>query len=170
MRVHGVHGKRRTCTAFRRVGRIGRIAEEMEVENLFVYGTLMYRSIWNRVVRGTYAGSQALLPGYERRRIQGVDYPALVRSSDTAALRGVLYRGLAEDDLERVDRFEDEGDAYSRIRVTVELDGGDLVDAWSYLFLRSELLCEEVWSPHEFERSGMRSFVRTYARDHVPEQ
>lgn len=136
--------------------------------NVFTYGSLMYRPVWDRVVSREYAAVAALLRGYARRRIRGEIYPALRPGGAESTVRGVVYLGVTPDDLSALDRFEDEGDAYSRIEVPVELADGRTVQAATYLYREAALVEESLWEPDRFETSDLRVFLDRYCRGVVP--
>jgi hypothetical protein len=71
---------------------------------------------------------------------------------------------LSAADLAALDRFEDEGETYRRIRVPVEVDGGERVEAWTYLFLHAGLVLPDPWEPAAFEAGGLRRFLDAYCR------
>jgi hypothetical protein len=110
----------------------------------FFYGTLIAPAVLSRVLFGpSYASTTsttrrplpaarpALLPGYERRRVRGADYPGII-PREGGEVRGVLVTGLTEGDLHRLDVFE--GDQYTRREVEVQVlpiqdSAGSLVEA-----------------------------------------
>ncbi len=46
--------------------------------NIFVYGTLLFRCIWESVVEGSYRQRDAQIERFRRYRIKNRSYPALV--------------------------------------------------------------------------------------------
>lgn len=133
--------------------------------NVFTYGSLMYRPVWERVVSGEYRAEPAALRGFERRRIAGEVYPALVRAAAGSVVRGVLYRDVAPADVRALDRFEAEGEAYSRLRVPVELGSGERVEGWAYLYLDEGSVEAGAWEPGRFEAEHLGYFLDTYCRE-----
>jgi gamma-glutamylcyclotransferase (GGCT)/AIG2-like uncharacterized protein YtfP len=127
--------------------------------NVFAYGSLMYASVWTRVVAGDYAQADALLRGYARRRIRGEVYPALL-AEPGGSVAGVAYLGVAPADLVALDQFE--GEPYRRIEVPVELGDGRVVSACTYLYLRPDRVEAHPWDPERFERAELAYFLATY--------
>ncbi len=84
--------------------------------NVFTYGSLMYRPVWERVVVGRYGAVEGTLRGYARRRITGEVYPALLRAEPESVVAGILYLDVSPRDLAALDHFEGEGEAYAACR------------------------------------------------------
>ena len=129
--------------------------------NCFTYGSLMYADIIARVLGRALAGEPAKLDGYRRQAVLGETYPGL-RADAAAHTSGILYRGLAQAMLERLDRFE--GEYYQRIEVEVRTDAGTATFAFVYLF-RSEfahLLAPHDWDEQAFLNAGKSVFAERY--------
>ena len=130
--------------------------------NLFTYGSLMYQPVWQRVVRGQYQSVAAILPGYKRRLVRGEEYPALVEGIQDERVQGVIYLGLSDQDVERLDQFE--GDCYCRQQAAALLEDGSTVETQFYLF-RDEykcLLTRDEWDQRKFEEEGIHDFLAQY--------
>lgn len=111
---------------------------------LFFYGTLVHPAILSKIIQHPGASlsiQPAILPLHELHHVRGQDYPALVPleqsekvvagakakgvGNDNAvthlgAVRGTVVRGLAPEDVRRLDAFE--GDEYVRVCVRVVPD------------------------------------------------
>ncbi len=136
--------------------------------HVFTYGSLMYRQVWDRVVAGGYQARAGTVRGFVRVRVNNEAYPALLRGPAQSAVPGVLYLDVSASDLATLDRFEDEGKAYGRIPVSVELDDASALDACAYLFLHPDRVDGSPWEPERFEAEGLQHFVNTYLRDRAP--
>lgn len=137
--------------------------------HVFTYGSLMYRRVWTRVVPGGHAAHGATIRGFARRRIRNEVYPALVRAPAGSAVRGVLYSAVSASDLALLDRFENEGESYGRIQVPAALDTGELLEAWTYLYLDPARVDDAPWDPNGFEADDLDHFLNTYCRNRLPE-
>lgn len=133
--------------------------------HVFTYGSLMYGPVWQRVVTGAYRQFAGRIRGYERRRISGETYPALIRARPESTVRGILYLDVSASDLKALDYFEDEGKTYARIRVPVELEDGGTLEAWTYLYLYPQRVEPAPWLPEHFEQGDLQRFLNTYCRD-----
>jgi ABC-type amino acid transport substrate-binding protein/gamma-glutamylcyclotransferase (GGCT)/AIG2-like uncharacterized protein YtfP len=131
------------------------------IVNLFVYGSLMYEQVWRRLVSGEFACKAAHLSGYRRRKIKDEDYPGLVRGIGT--VHGIVWLGLDEQTLRRIDEFE--ASCYRRISGVVIDDAGAELLAEFFVVKESDrsILEEADWDPQEFESSGLSHFLKSYA-------
>ena len=127
--------------------------------HVFTYGSLMFDAVWSRVIEGTYARVDGNVDRHRRFAIAGEDYPGMVPRDDSK-VAGVLYLDVDEGDLRRLDRFE--GDDYRRVAVAVAGADGNVRDAETYLYLRTDRLLATSWEPDRF---AMQRFLETYCRD-----
>ena len=129
------------------------------VMNVFTYGSLMYNSVWSRVVARAYPQKIGVVHGFQRLKVRHEPYPGLIRGQE--AVEGVVYLEVAAADLARLDRFE--GPLYRREEVEVVCTGGERVAAFVYL-IRDEYhgILDGAWSRVEFEREGLAEFETRY--------
>jgi hypothetical protein len=112
----------------------------------------------------TYLASQltiqpAILHDYCRHRVRHCDYPGIVAEA-SHTVRGTYVTGLTDGDIFRLDTFE--GSEYRRIKVKVELveDGGESVEAETYLYTAGEHRLEKMeWSYEEFRKDKMHRWA-----------
>jgi gamma-glutamylcyclotransferase (GGCT)/AIG2-like uncharacterized protein YtfP len=135
---------------------------------IFAYGSLMYTRVWESGGAGRHAAAPATLRGFQRRRIAGEPYPALIVGVPSDEVRGVVYTGVSPSDLTALDRFEAEGRLYARIPVTVRLDGGPSLPAWTYLYLLTHRVQPHAWDPDRFATRDLSSFLASYRGDRAP--
>ncbi|MFN0181559.1 MAG: gamma-glutamylcyclotransferase family protein [Gemmatimonadales bacterium] len=131
--------------------------------NVFTYGSLMYRRVWDRVVAGEYPARPGTIRGFERRRIVGEVYPALVPGSPERSVGGVVYLGVSAADLAALDQFE--GEAYRRIEVVVDTGDGSGLAAWTYAFVAVERVDQTEWDAERFAAEHLDYFLDTYCRE-----
>lgn len=98
---------------------------------LFLYGTLMHPPLF-ALIAGPGGGAcvPAALAGHVVERSADGPWPALVARPGGVA-RGLLWRGLAPAQVERLDRYETPF-GYDRRAVTVTTDAGEEVAATAY--------------------------------------
>jgi gamma-glutamylcyclotransferase (GGCT)/AIG2-like uncharacterized protein YtfP len=127
----------------------------------FTYGSLMCEDIMSHVAGLPLQGEPALLAGYARHAVRDEDYPGMVPLTGVQ-VAGVLYRGLSEGALDRLDRFE--GEMYERRRVCVRDARGLDTEAWTYVFRSgfSHRLLPGDWSFEHFLASGKARFTARY--------
>jgi len=132
------------------------------MKNIFVYGSLMFDDVWNRIVQHRYEKHAAVLSGYKRLSVKGEGYPGLVKSFNSS-VEGVVYFDVTAQDIKRLDRFE--GGYYKKIPVTVTCETGQVVNADVYLFNKRNrrLLNNKQWDPVRFQAHHLRQFITKYS-------
>lgn len=131
------------------------------MKNVFVYGSLMFDDVWNRIVQCQYEKNTAVLAGYKRLCVKGKTYPGLVKTFG-CSVEGVVYLNVSAQDIQRLDRFE--GEYYKKIPVAVSSEGSHALDAEVYLFRQSykHLLGNTPWDPDQFQTHHLRQFITNY--------
>ena len=130
----------------------------MDQMHVFTYGTLMFSEVWRAVIGRRYRQSKAVVDGFQRHAVLGVDYPCLIRSEPDQQVDGILYFDIKRDDLETLDNFE--ADQYDREVIPCTLANGEIVEAFAYLW--SERHMDQVgedWDIEGFRDEGMRRFL-----------
>jgi gamma-glutamylcyclotransferase (GGCT)/AIG2-like uncharacterized protein YtfP len=123
----------------------------------------MYPQVWSRVMQRSHASRPATLAGYSRHQLPGEVHPAMIPNGPDSTIAGILYADLTQDELARLDRFEDEGVDYKRISVTVETASGP-VDAFAYVYMHPDRVSAGPWDPAGFANAGMQHFLNNYVR------
>jgi gamma-glutamylcyclotransferase (GGCT)/AIG2-like uncharacterized protein YtfP len=131
--------------------------------SLFVYGSLELPDVMRAVTGRDFRARQGILAGYRRRVIRGEVYPGIV-ADETERVRGIVYDGLGEHDLQVLDLFE--GEPYWRAPVTVECDPGDVVNAYTYLLREhhADLLADRHWDRDLFRHRHLEAFLASCHR------
>lgn len=124
--------------------------------HVFTYGSLMFREVWERVVRGRYRSAPATLDGFARYVIKGESYPGIV-AEDGARVDGLVYFDVDRSDLAALDAFE--GIEYRRDKLPVVAKSGERVDAYTYIYLLPGRFDGHPWNPQEFQ---LERFIGTY--------
>lgn len=89
------------------------------VASVFCYGSLMCPDIMTAVCRTEYVSEPSLLNNHKRFAVYGEQYPAAIAFVG-GVLEGVIYHGVSDSALSKLDAFE--GEFYQRVGVTV-VDG-----------------------------------------------
>ena len=129
--------------------------------NLFAYGTLMVEEIMTLVTGGRFESSPAILRGYGRYLLRGEHYPG-IRPVPRQRVYGLLYLGLEEHALRRLDLFE--GELYRRRSVSLCLPDAADIRAETYV-LRPPYynrLSNRPWDLKTFLRTGRKAFISGY--------
>lgn len=98
---------------------------------MFAYGELLSRRRVETVLSRIPESEPGWLVGYRRVFDEEVRFHTIV-SSARERVEGILWTGLSDGDLERLDDYEGTVTGlYHRIRVRVHVDDG-VVEAWAY--------------------------------------
>jgi gamma-glutamylcyclotransferase (GGCT)/AIG2-like uncharacterized protein YtfP len=133
--------------------------------NVFTYGSLMFPTVWTRVVRGAYRSTQASVNGFRRVAVRNHEHPALIICASAAHVTGRIYYDVSAEDAARLDHFETRN--YARVAIAVTVPE-QVVVAQSYLALNIESLLAEDWSAAAFEQHGLAIFNATYVVANAP--
>ncbi len=126
---------------------------------LFCYGTLQYPEIMQQVSGVHAAGLPVVLENYGCYTVRGEMFPGIVPEPG-AYTRGVVYNGLGEAQLRRLDEFE--GDFYQRQRVVVSDADERPLQTWAYVVRPDArtVLTDEHWDKGLFELLHRQQFLR----------
>lgn len=130
--------------------------------NIFTYGTLMIPEIMYAVTAREFRFKNAILKGYARFKVKEESYPGVVPVID-AVTEGIIYFGVDQLSLERLDAFE--GDLYQRTTIPAEIEGGEILNAEAYVVkpkFRDHLSSLE-WNVEEFVQKHLKAFLETYS-------
>ena len=132
-----------------------------QTHTLFLYGTLMFEPVWNRVVGGRYKAAPASISGWKRLRVIGEEYPALVPGS--GIIHGVARFDIEPDDVRLLDIFE--GDYYERSRCEIVMENDQQCNGWTYVFREEyqHLLDPfRTWDPVHFVEHDLYKFLKRF--------
>jgi gamma-glutamylcyclotransferase (GGCT)/AIG2-like uncharacterized protein YtfP len=134
----------------------------LENINIFTYGSLMFSEVSLKVMKGRYEKVEARLYGYVRKRVKHETYPAVFRGSGNDYVDGIIYLGVTDQDITKLDRFE--GEYYKRELAECRLLDGSEIFAYVFVFKEKylNLIGDEDWDPDWFARFGMSSFLTEY--------
>lgn len=133
---------------------------QQDGKHVFVYGSLMYLPVWGQVVKGVYPCLNAVAKGHQRLAVPGETYPAMVQNA-SAQVQGLVWLNVLPDDVNSLDAFE--GPEYARREIDVVLNtSGEILTASTYIWLKPEVLTDELWSVSRFEAEGMQKFLNNH--------
>ncbi|MFC1504206.1 gamma-glutamylcyclotransferase family protein [Spirochaetota bacterium] len=89
----------------------------MTIDKLFVYGTLLFDYTCHAITGKKYKRQKASLKEYKKFAVK-TGYP-YIAANKRSSVTGEVLCGLTEEDIEHIDRYEDEGLLYTRIVVDV---------------------------------------------------
>jgi gamma-glutamylcyclotransferase (GGCT)/AIG2-like uncharacterized protein YtfP len=127
---------------------------------LFCYGTLMFPEVMKRLGGGHFDGVAASLDDYGCYTVNGHAFPGIVCETG-AVTHGLVYAGIGDSLLRKLDRYE--GDFYERVRVCVTDPQGRPLQAWAYVIpaARRDILSKQAWDRQTFERQYLKSYLQT---------
>ena len=130
--------------------------------NVFAYGSLMFETVCQRVISGSYASSPAILHGYKRTCVIGESYPAIYSDKADTIVEGVVYFDVSQDGLPLLNDFE--GECYDPQDVKLELPDGERLEARAYVLKKafSHIVSPVEWDADAFARTGVRRFLKRY--------
>ena len=131
---------------------------------LFCYGTLMFPEVMQRVTGGHYEGIVASLDDYGCYSVNGQAFPGIVGEAGAVA-QGLVYAGIGDSLLRKLDRYE--GDLYERVRVCVTDAEGRPLQAWTYVIpaARRGVLSRQAWDRQAFEREHLQACLHRLLSD-----
>ncbi len=73
--------------------------------HVFTYGSLMFDTVWQAVVKQAYSSERYTIKGFERRALRDADFPAAIYNT-RESIYGRLYYNVSDADIQRLDYFE----------------------------------------------------------------
>ena len=134
--------------------------------NLFVYGTLLFPEILEGLTRIPLVTKPAKLQGFKRYRVQGCDYPAVVREMNSL-VEGKLVFGIDNQLIDILTFFE--GDSYKKIETTIQLENESLTAAVFIWKDDLDYLAKEDWDSNEFKQSSLNFYIEEVVPETVKE-
>jgi gamma-glutamylcyclotransferase (GGCT)/AIG2-like uncharacterized protein YtfP len=132
----------------------------MSIKNIFVYGSLMFEEVWQRLIQNQYNKIDAQLSGFIRLKVKGEQYPGIMPSSDKQ-VTGKLYLDVCSSDIEQLDIFE--GEFYQRSQVIVKSDDVAYpADTYIFKHKYQTLLSGKEWDTELFREKGLQKFLEKY--------
>ena len=134
------------------------------MKNLFVYGTLMFDEVWQKLTTNEYTRTPAVLTHFQRVTVRNETYPAIFRSIKSHT-NGILIHHVSGADIKLLDRFE--GNYYRRIQVVVDSNNKKyLADVYVIKNRFRKILTGMEWFPEEFSHKHIDSFLSRYKNFH----
>lgn len=99
--------------------------------NIFAYGTLINRTYLKAICGKTFPFKNAVLKNF-KRYASDTGYPYVI-PKENAEVEGVIYFDVDKESLEKIDKYESEGNLYYRTLVEVITEDGNKVEAYVYV-------------------------------------
>lgn len=122
----------------------------------------MCEDIMHSIVDQYKCMGSAKLYGYRRLCLSNEHYPGIIQS-DNFEVQGIVYNLPQHESLQKLDYFE--GDMYQRTMVSVELDGGDRLQVFTYVIKDhyQHVLEQKDWDFEIFRKHHKTAFVTGYS-------
>ncbi len=125
------------------------------MEQLFIYGTLLFPAVLKKVTGKTFNSVPAVLPGFIRCSIKNCEYPAVIKNSNSK-VSGMLLQNVDKKSMKKIADFE--GSEYKISQVTV-LKGKQKILANAFVWQGElELLEQKEWNKKEFELNFLKYY------------
>ena len=130
--------------------------------NLFVYGTLLFPEIREYIGGRCFGTRNAILRGFEVRRVKGAVYPGLAKLANVedGEASGEILAGISNLEMRKFDDYE--GEFYERVRVKAVLESGELEECFTYLVpgkAAAEILATEEWRREWFAEHHLTAYL-----------
>lgn len=136
------------------------------MQNLFVYGSLLFPYIMEGLTGRKFKTSEATLYGYKRHRVLGADYPAIIDTKD-ATVDGKLVFDVDPKSLALLTFFE--GDEFSVREVKISLPNEE-VTAFAFIWKTGlKYLDETDWDKTVFQQESLQYYIREIVPETVTE-
>ncbi|MEM7454505.1 MAG: gamma-glutamylcyclotransferase family protein [Planctomycetota bacterium] len=144
------------------------------MQNLFAYGTLMFPEVAVAVSGISSPGEEFTLSGYRRyeARIRtSANFPAIIEDAG-ASVDGLLFRNLSNDQIRRLDWFEEVANGLYQRRAQSVRVREEKLSVWFYVCgpaLKRILLepLSKPWCPESFEKKELQWYLSHVVRPAV---
>jgi len=126
------------------------------MQNIFVYGTLLFPEILKSLTGKSFKTSPAVLPGYKIHKVKDNNYPAIIQYNDSITT-GLIIENM--DDLSfRIISFY-EGDEYTKRKLNV-VANNESVGALAFVWVKeTDLLAEKEWDLSDFKQKHLGYYL-----------
>jgi gamma-glutamylcyclotransferase (GGCT)/AIG2-like uncharacterized protein YtfP len=126
------------------------------MQNLFVYGTLLFKEIREGLCDKKMEALPAILHGYKRLTVMNCDYPAVI-PVPKACVNGFLLKNVDAKSMALISFYE--GEDYSTIKTEVETKEG-IVQARVFVWKSDRnYLDTQDWDKDLFQENSLDSYV-----------
>lgn len=126
------------------------------MQQLFVYGTLLFPEIFEKLSEKKFETIPAIIRGFIRKRIFGCDYPAIVESLNSE-VKGLLVRNVDEKTMQLLTFYE--GDEYEKRETEVWIEN-EKINAFVFVWKNNLDDLEEIdWDENEFRQKHLNTYL-----------
>ncbi len=124
---------------------------------LFVYGTLCFPVIVEKLTGKSFFSEQAVLKGYQRKKVKNADYPAIIKDGDSE-VKGLLLHNVDGDSMRIISFYE--GNEYRCETLSVRVKKKKIeakVFVWNSVV---ETLENIDWDQDEFAENSLEIYIK----------
>lgn len=126
------------------------------MQNLFVYGTLLFPEILQKITGKNFGSGEATLPGYRRHAVKNCDYPAIIQNKNEK-VEGKLILNVDDESMKLLSDYE--GEEYKKAEVEVQ-SGDSKIMAVVFVWCDSlDKLMENDWDENHFGEHLQKGFI-----------
>ena len=126
------------------------------MEQIFVYGTLLYPEIVGKLTGKKLKTHHAILFGFKRFTVVGCDYPAIIETKNSK-VEGLLIENVDSKSGQVLSFFE--GVEYEKRKVIVQTKQHK-VEASTYIWKGDFSLLKDIeWNIHDFKKNRLRYYL-----------
>ena len=126
------------------------------VAALFVYGTLCFPEIVEKLTGKSFQSRQAVLKGFHRRRVKNADYPAIVKN-DNSEVKGILFHDVDDLSFQIINFYEGDDYRIEELEVNVK-DGFAKANVFIWNSDCNELENTD-WNPNDFLKNNFKNYT-----------
>ena len=123
---------------------------------LFVYGTLCFPEIVEKLTGKSFHSEQAVLKGFQRKKVRNVDYPAIIKN-DNSEVKGILIHDVDKNSMQMINFYE--GNDYVIEEMEITTNNGFVkakVFVWNSDYNELE---DKDWNSKEFIKNSLNIYV-----------
>lgn len=126
------------------------------MQQLFVYGTLLFPEIIEKLSGKNFETVPAFIRGFIRKRIVGCDYPVVIQNLNSE-VKGLLVRNVDEQSMQLLTFYE--GDEYEKMETDVWIEN-EKTTAFVFVWKNnSKDLEENDWDENEFRQKHLKAYL-----------
>ena len=122
---------------------------------LFVYGTLCFPEVIEKLTGKFFHSEPAVLKGFQRKKVRNADYPAIIKNEE-AEVKGILFHDVDDHSIQIINFYE--GEEYNSEVLKINTTDGIVkakVFVWNSDFNELE---ETDWNPNEFQKYSLKIY------------
>ena len=136
------------------------------MQHLFVYGSLLFPELTEKLTGKTFKSVVAILSGFKRFALKGCDYPAII-PKNSSDVEGLLLLNVDEESMKILTFFE--GGEYKKQDVVVTSEKKKYT-ATAFVWAKSELYPEDFdWDLNTFRKASLQFYLEKVVPETVKE-